>query len=165
MGVPFYVGIVSNIGFLVWASAASICLFSAAVLRQEAGKREWYLFLLFSGFITSMLLLDDFLLLHVVVPNYLHIPEMLVYLGYGLLISLYLIRFRTMVLKTEFLLLLFAFGFFGLSIIIDAGLIDFYGQNLFEDGFKLFGIVSWATYFIKVCVTQMRSLRQQNHHY
>ncbi len=167
--VPFYAGIYSKIGMLFWCSAVAICFFSVGILRNRSANTESVRFLLFSGMFTTILLLDDFFLLHEeVLPDYLHIPQKLVFVVYGTLSVLYLIRFRAFILKTEFLLLFLAFGFFGLSIAVDIlpghslGInfiaSGFRGHHLFEDGFKLLGIVSWSTYFIKICVNHVRSL-------
>jgi hypothetical protein len=155
---PLYAGFLSNVGILVWCSTAAICVFCAALLHQEIDSgRDLAQFFLFSGLITSILLVDDLYLLHsLIFPRYLHIPEKLVYLGYGVGLLLYLMRFRTVILKSEFPLLIFALGFFGLSIIIDIRPVDFYGQNLLEDGSKLLGIISWATYFINAGLSQLK---------
>lgn len=161
-GAPFYVGLFSNISVLFWCASAAVCFFSFLALKESVNNREFSSFCLFSGFVTTLLLLDDFFLLHEsVFPKYLNIPEKLVYAGYGIIILLYLLRFRVVILKTEFLPLLLAFSFFGLSGTIDllqqefsllrAGL-----QSLLEDGIKLLGIVSWCTYFVRVCIRQIR---------
>ena len=107
---------------------------------------------------TVVLLLDDLFLFHEeVFPEYLHIPQKAVFAGYGIIILLYLISFRASILDTEFLILLFAFGFFGLSIIVDEILRSMIPQqHLFEDGAKLLGIVSWFAYFARVCVKQIK---------
>jgi hypothetical protein len=107
-------------------------------------------------------LLDDLFLLHEeVFPYYLNIPEKLVFVGYGMIISLYLVKFRKIILKTEFLFLILAFGFLGLSVIIDllpiaTRLLGNQGEFLLEDGFKLMGIISWFTYFARVGVAQLK---------
>ncbi len=153
---PFYIGLLSHIGVLLWCSSAAICLFSFALLRKDINDRELQSFFLFAGLITSVLLLDDLFQFHEhVFPIYLHIPEKVIYIGYGTMTLLYIIRFKQMILKTEPLLLLFAFGFFGLSIVIDA-IIILPLHDLFEDGFKLLGIVSWLTYFTRVFTKQIK---------
>lgn len=152
---PFYSGIVSNIGILLWCTSAVICLFTSAILRKGNDK-ELSSFFLISGLITSVLLLDDFFLLHEnFLPVYLYTPEKVIMTGYGIMMSFYLIRFRRKILETEFLLLLFALGFFGFSLVVDIGLIHVRPHYLFEDGSKLLGIVSWSTYFARVCLKQI----------
>jgi hypothetical protein len=159
---PFYIGAISNIGILFWCSAVAICFFSFRLLRDIGRNKEFQRFFLFSGDLTSILLLDDLFLLHEeVFPYYLNIPEKLVFVGYGMIISLYLVKFRKIILKTEFLFFLLAFGFLGLSVIIDllpipTRLLGNQGEFLLEDGFKLMGIISWFTYFARVGVTQLK---------
>ena len=99
-----------------------------------------------------MLMLDDLFLLHErVFPQYLHLRQRYTYVLYFVIISAYLIGFRKVVLKNEWALLLLALSFFGLSVFVDvaarhiAESVPFY--HLFEEGFKLFGIVSWLGYF------------------
>ena len=59
---PIGVGMVSNIGILLWTTAASISLFAAlSGLVRNKNFRE---FLLLGGSFSSFLCLDDFFLLH-----------------------------------------------------------------------------------------------------
>lgn len=170
MQQPFYLGIISNLGILLWCSAAAICFFTFAVLRKDVEQRIPKSFLLFSGLVTSVLLFDDFFLLHEdFFPNYLFMPEKIVYLGYGIMLSLYLICFRKVILKTEFIPLLLAIGWFGFSVLVDSGKIPLpssirggEGEFLLEDGSKLLGIVSWFVYYTMVGIKQVkRSTIQQ----
>lgn len=156
---PFYMGFFSNIGILFWCAAAAICFFSFALLQKYYRSRRMHSFILYSGIVTSVLLLDDLFLIHEeVAPRYLFIPEKFVYLIYAVMLLVYLVKFRKTILKTDFSLLLLALGFFALSIVFDKGIIplspsmvkrgwEFY----LEDGAKLLGIVSWFAYFTKVC--------------
>ena len=161
---PFF-GIISNIGILFWCASASVCFFSFAVLQkcriEKRVKGVFLLFLLFSGFITLILLLDDLFLFHErIFPKVSKefffdsaaISEKFVYLGYIMLFSFYLLRFRKIIFQTEWRILLLAFLFFGVSVILDSLPIQIFRNHyLFEDGFKLFGIVSWFGYFVRVC--------------
>lgn len=156
---PFYIGFFSNIGILFWCAAAAICFFSFALLQNYYRSRKMHSFILYSGIVTSVLLLDDLFLIHEeVAPKYLFIPEKFVYLIYAVMLLVYLVKFRKTILKTDFSLLILALGWFALSIVFDKGYIplspsmvkrgfDFY----LEDGAKLLGIVSWFAYLAKVC--------------
>ena len=98
-------------------------------------------------------MLDDLFLVHEsLVPMYLNVGERAMFAGYGLMTLLYLARFRTTILKTDFLILFAAFGFFGLSLVIDRHLVSLQEHHLFEDGFKLLGIVSWSSYYAAICI-------------
>lgn len=161
---PFYSGAISNLGVLVWGAAVAITWFSFSLLREIGVNKEFSRFFLFSSGLTSILLLDDLFLVHEqVFPKYLNVPEKLVFVGYGIIILLYLVKFRKTILKTDFLLLILAFGFFGLSVVIDLlpivesrlGIED---QFLLEDGFKLLGILSWLTYYAKACAAALKQI-------
>ena len=68
------------------------------------------------------------------------------------------IVFRKVILKTEFVLLLFACGFFVLSLCFDALHLPHgsVGKYL-EDATKFAGIVSWFLYFTRTCFKEMFS--------
>lgn len=145
-GASPFMGALSSIGVLFWCASVAICLFSFALLQQTGSRGDFSGFFLFGGLISLILLLDDLFLFHeAVFPLYLKIPEKLVFLSYGLIILGYLTHFRKLILKTNFIFLILAFGLFGLSIVID--LLDLRISILFEDGSKLFGIASWFGYF------------------
>ena len=113
------------------------------------------LFLLWSGLLTSVLLLDDLFLFHEsLAPRYLGVSEEAVVLGYGIATAWYLVRFRRILLDREIRVLFAALAFFTLAVAID----EFQDawpspwRILFEDGFKLLGIVSWSAALIRICV-------------
>lgn len=96
----------------------------------------------------------------VIFPTYLHIPEEATVLAYGLGMLAYLIAYREYILKTEFLLVFLALGFFGLSLVFD--LIpyiigkDIRGSMLLEDGAKFCGIVTWFAYCARTSFQYLR---------
>jgi hypothetical protein len=157
-------GVVSNLGAILWAAAATICLFSWAILRKSVGETRFSTFLLCSGLLTTFLLLDDFFLLHdYIFPLYLGVGEKVVFVGYAGLILWGAAVFWKDILKTEYLVLLIALGFFGLSLFIDAfqyRIESIVGPSriLFEDGFKLFGIVGWLGYFTRSALSRLASI-------
>ena len=164
-----FIGIISNFGVLLWCTSAVICLFSWIILNHRSYETEFSKFILCSGLMTVLLLIDDFFRLHeYIFPKILGLPEKIVIMGYGTLTLFGLIKFRKCILKTEFLILLVAIGFFGLSLIVDSFQNDIeqlVGQwrILFEDGFKLLGIVSWLGYFLRSCYIAFgRNLRDCN---
>ncbi|UHQ54915.1 MULTISPECIES: hypothetical protein [Microbulbifer] len=145
---PFYTGILSNLGILLWCATAAICLFSAVLLGPLGGAGEKRLFLLWSGAFTTVLLLDDLFLLHeVVFPYYLNLRERYVILLYGFCMVVFLLRFWRLILQTDFLIFLCACGFFTLSLGVDKLPEDILPlHHIFEDGSKFIGIVSWLFY-------------------
>jgi hypothetical protein len=156
LGVPFYVGVISDLGLLLWGAAAAVCFFTWILLSDVRGG-EWRGFLLASGIFSVVLLSDDWLQLHeVVFPDYLGVPEPLVYMAYVLAMLAYLFTFRKTILKTEFSLLAIALALFALSIVLDQfseidSLPSFRGIGAVEDGAKLMGILAWLTYFVRTC--------------
>jgi hypothetical protein len=162
LGTHPLVGVQSNLGVLVWCAAADVCLFSSAILPFTQTDIE-VPFFFWAGVISSVLLLDDFFLFHDdLALRYLpfdgdsaFVDEMII-ASYGLAVSLYLIRFRGRILGSKYLLLLLlAFLFLGLSILLDfftAAVIDSFMHQFFyekwdrswtlflEDGFKFLGM-------------------------
>lgn len=155
-----FIGALSNLGVLFWCASVAICFFSFALLQKTGNIGRFSAFFLFGGLISLILLLDDLFLLHeTVFPLYLNIPEKLVFLSYGLMILGYVTRFRKLILTTDFIFLILAFGLFGLSIGID--LLELRISILFEDGSKLFGIVSWFGYFAITCFQVVKQITLQ----
>src|SRR5688572_9327807 len=52
------IGVVSNVGILLWCATAVICLFGGSLLRQK-GMHAEARFLLWGGVMTLVLLVDD----------------------------------------------------------------------------------------------------------
>ena len=155
-GTHPFVGWLSNVGIVLWCSTAAVCLFSAFIIRTRAGDRETRSFLLCAGLLTSLFLLDDFFLIHdEVFPRYLGVHENLFYGAYALLAVLFVFRFRELIRRSEFVLLVLALLMFALSIGADflSSFVWFTGLLLFEDSLKLFGIAAWFLYFVRLCKT------------
>ncbi|MCI0550739.1 MAG: hypothetical protein L0287_07275 [Anaerolineae bacterium] len=149
--LPPYIGIVSNIGALLWCATASICLFSAAAIRNRSVTDSS--FLLYSGFLTLYILIDDLFLLHeVVLEDYLHIPQIYTITVLGVFSLAYLYRYKDLILKTDYFALLMAFIFLGCSAIVDQFLPNIYGRLFIEDGFKFLGTVTWFGYYCRLSI-------------
>lgn len=147
VSAPFYVGAESNFGMVLWGACAGFCFLGCAMLRGASGRRDLMLFLLFSGTITCALMLDDLLQFHeVIYPKYVAIPQRVTY-GIYLLVGLaYLVRFRGAIARTPYLLAALAAAFLGISAGLDQLPFELPAHYLFEDGFKLMGMVSWLMY-------------------
>lgn len=100
-----------------------------------------------SGFLTIFLGVDDIFLLHEAVFPFFGIPEKVVYASYGFILISWIVKFYTTILRTDYILLLMAFFFLGLSVGLDVFPLSNIDLYLFEDGFKMTGIVSWFFYF------------------
>ncbi|MDM8568536.1 hypothetical protein QUF50_03285 [Thiotrichales bacterium HSG1] len=157
LGHPF-TGVISNIGILFWCSTSAICLFSSAI-HIKNGNAIVSRFLFFSGLLTLLLLLDDLFTFHeAIFPMYFHIPEEAVYSGYLVLVLTFFLKFKDLIIKSEYIILLIACGFFALSILSDIFLPQIGWEFLLEDGFKLFGIVTWFIFFVRTCFIQVQGI-------
>lgn len=165
----FYYGLFSNIGVLAWGASVTICFFSFFLLKGLNCRLPFQPFLLASGYLTSVLLLDDFFLLHEeVFPNYLGISGKIFFGTYGIAVVLYLIRFRKIIQRTNYIIFAIAFTFLAASLLVD--IMNDFGilsglettvlgnDRLFvvEDGTKLFGIITWLIYFAQVGLQQVK---------
>jgi len=155
---PFYAGFVSQLGVLVWCAAATSCLFASSITRREDVGAGWRPFLRYAGILTAALLVDDLFLFHEeVFPRRLGIPEVAVLGAYGIATLYFLVRFRREILASEYPLLAASFGFFAVSIAVDSVDIERL-RYWIEDGFKIFGLVSWMVFFVRTshacCATE-----------
>jgi hypothetical protein len=117
--VPFYTGFISNLGILIWMSAAAVAGFTYLVLRSHPNHRARP-FLLASFLLTLFLTLDDLYLIHdEFFPEYLGISETAFFVGYIVIVAAYVYAFRRTLMRSEYLLLILAFGFFAFSLAID----------------------------------------------
>lgn len=174
--MPFYTGILSSIGILLWGATATVCFFTAFIIWDSKDTYYAY-FIVASGLFISFLLLDDLLLIHdVVLPDYLNISGKFVFIFYVLFSLIYMWLFRHIIIQTDYVLVLIAGAFFALSIMLDIiadtpNLTQGIASNLselshshyiyknikylLEDGAKLFGILSLFLYFARLCQRQI----------
>jgi hypothetical protein len=159
------IGAVSNIGILLWCISATIAFLGFLILKKSRKKKDTKSFLFYSGILTSILLVDDLFLIHeAIAPKILQINQEMFYLFLVIATAGWLIKFRKTILKTDYIPLVLAFVFLGLSVvfdrIVDLSIIqlEFSQIKIFEDGSKLFGIVSWTTYFFRVFLEEIDSI-------
>ena len=173
LGVPahtaMYYGFVSNLGVLIWSSASFICLFVGLVLLRSTSDRLAASFMLASGFLTLLLVFDDFFMIHeVVFPSVTGLDDKYIYIFYAVVFVAYCAVFHRALLRQHGALLLVAFSFFafstGLNVVTDAAAFDTLGglsgrefRYLLEDGTKLFGISAWVTFHIRAACDIMGS--------
>ncbi|MEA5574219.1 hypothetical protein [Calothrix sp. UHCC 0171] len=144
-------GALSNLGILLWCVAASVCTFVAVAIRDKV-PRSAFLFLLASALLSGWLLFDDLFLFHEdLASRYLGLSERVVICALGIFVSTYLVAFRKTILKTNYLLLIIAFGFLVSSVLVDVLLERFlwgigHWTFLVEDGLKWLGISYWCSY-------------------
>lgn len=156
-------GILSNLGVLLWCATGAICFFTSITFHKVLEKKK-FKFLLFSGLFSTYLLCDDLFQIHEFIAlvnqdGIVYIVERLYFVVLGIIALLFLFVFLKIILTTQFYVLLLALLFFSCSVIFDNILTDWVlekylgiGLNgwfyLLEDGFKWLGIVCWSGYFI-----------------
>jgi len=165
LGVPahtaMYYGFVSNLGVLIWSSASFICLFVGLVLLGKTPERFAASFMLASGLLTLMFVVDDFFMIHeVVFPSVTGLNDKYIYIFYAVLFVAYCAVFHLALLRQHGMLLLVALASFalstGLNVVTDAAAFDRFGElsgrelrYLLEDGTKLLGISAWVTFHVR----------------
>lgn len=152
-------GVVSYVGILVWAATAAITWFTSAVLRTRQAEQAPRRFLFFAGLLTFWLLLDDLFLFHEwLFPEVLGVRQRLLFAAYIGLTALFLVRFRALILRSNYALLVLALTFFATSVgfdVLPESAFRWDYLYLIEDSAKLFGIVSWFAYFVSVCAVTL----------
>ena len=145
-GYPIGVGMISNIGILLWGAAASICLFTAC---SESINTESSRLLLLGGIFSSLLCIDDFFLLHdrYIGPDFLNVT----YLSISIFL---LVRFQRILKNIGLFNLIISILFLGLSIFFDGVIQQVFNQSyeltqLIEEGFKFIGITCWLNFWCK----------------
>jgi hypothetical protein len=149
LDAPAYVGMLSNLGALVWGIAATCALLAWAVERSARA-------LLFGGLLTILLLGDDFYRLHEDYYPRLGIRQRFSNVAYFLLVVSYLVVFRDYLRPRGGWLLVGAFGLLGVSAGLD---ILYRDQDGLEDAVKLLGIACWATFFALAGYDELRLRR------
>lgn len=152
-GEKAWVGMVSLLGFGIWGVAVGAALVGGLALPRGSARRRT---LLQISALTAVLLLDDMLRLHEDVLPHVHLPEELVLGGYLVLTALWVWTNRRDLLRTEWLILLLAFGLFGGSIVVDQLPHENHTWSFVEDSFKFGGIVLWSFYLVRTAVRSVR---------
>jgi len=146
IGSAWWLGLLSNLGIMLWGAATAICALGAyLLLRMDAGRSATLFMLASTGMCLALALDDAFMLHEEVLPAYPGIPERVVYGVYVVMMAAYIALFRRRLRRTEYVVLLISLACYALSIIIDV-LVD---ARFVEDAFKFAGIVFWVLYFAR----------------
>lgn len=157
--VPPYIGFFSQIGIVFWMSTATLCLFSASTASNISKKIKNSLY--FSGMFTLLLGFDDMFQFHEqIVPYLFEVSEKVVFAIYAILVVSFLLKFYPTLLNTDYILLLLAFFFLGLSVFMDVIPIRGLNPALYENGAKMIGIVSWFFYFHSIAASTVSGQKE-----
>jgi hypothetical protein len=160
--LPFYAGILSNLGFLFWGGTAAVCFFGAWLLRGWENTAAWRRFLTASGIYTLLFLLDDLMQLHrIFFPEEANGLIGMVYLAFGLLGLAYFLFFRSQILETEYLMLASAVSFLLAAVVVDVFSLFPRGNTALSDFLKFFGVVSWFIYYFRTTRDVIRGARNE----
>jgi hypothetical protein len=147
-----YAGLLSNLGVVVWSTAAVVCFVVAlmgGLWRRPAGYPSAPF--LWAGVFTSLLLFDDMLAIHdEAIPTAAtrisgaleNVAEPAAYALLALLGLALAVRFRGFLARTTYGVLVAAVVLIGLSTLLDLA----EAPHFLEDGPKFLGIATWATY-------------------
>ncbi len=160
--VPWYTGLVSNLGILSW-SVATTAGFFGAWIGHYGGRPNASQLLGRGAFLSTVLLLDDLFQLHVAVNPTFGISKPVVYLCYLLVALWWLATQHREIRRTRMELLAAAGTAFATSILFDqvGGSTDTISDQtslLVEDAAKFLGVLAWALYFVLTSSDIVRSI-------
>jgi len=149
-------GVLSNLGNLLWCTCAAVCAFGSQLLAREQGVTEGVRHLRGAALLTLILLLDDFFMVHDYLSDfYFGIKEPVIVALICAAAVCYLWRFREAIFASEWGWLLFALACLVGSVLIDLvkdlGLAEA-GPWLThaEEPLKFLGIAAWCGYHYRL---------------
>jgi hypothetical protein len=146
-GLPWYTGLISNLGVLGWTVAAVAAAAGARVCalgdRPSAAR-----FLRQAALLGGLLTIDDLFLLHSsVFPQAFGTSKRVIFIGYLALAGMWVLGNITEIRRTRWGLLAAA----GSALAVSVGIDQFAGTQdwalVAEDTAKFLAIAAWATYF------------------
>lgn len=154
-GVPWYTGLVSNLGVLGWATA-TVTGFFGAWIAHYGGRPAASRMLTWGATLGTLLLLDDLFQLHVMAEPLFGVSKIMVYLLYLAVAASWTLTQRKELRRTRFVLLVAAAGAFAVSIGVDQVARRIPGFDrldagqilLIEDAAKFLGVLAWAQFFV-----------------
>ena len=147
---PIGVGMLSNLGIILWAAASAISLFSSNPTLIQ--NRPYRLLLIIGGILSMLLCLDDLFLLH----DMQQINQDILYTTYIILGLFIMLKFRSLIKEVDIISFIIATLLLALSIISDI-FQDFFPINyetvqILEEGFKFVGITCWLYFWSKTSI-------------
>jgi hypothetical protein len=161
MKAPFYFGVMSNMGIVLWGIASALGIFSFIALSPAAKQLGSPRLMLALSLFTLLLMADDQLRIHEnIFGHYLNIRERYVFITYFVIILVISAVYWRSLLASDLLILAAVVFFLASSTIIDQTEIEFAGEALVEEGGKFIGIVFWLVYMGRLALVALRKDRQ-----
>ena len=163
---PLGVGLISNLGYLLWIAAAAIALFTAYA-TPTYNQHKLKDLLLCGGWFSFILCIDDMFLLH---DRY--IGQTFLYVVYAIFAFLIVFKFRDQLLKNGGEIFILAATLLAFSVltdkfqrdIADIMPIKYETIQLFEEGVKFLGITTWLYFWWSASSKFIRkAVVHQNH--
>ena len=159
-GTPVGVGLLSNLGYLLWLAAAAVALFTA-YSGQPGVRGKQYELLACGGWFSFILCIDDMFLLH---DRY--VGQTFLYVMYMVFAALIATLYRRQLMASRGELFLLAVALLGASIGIDQfqpSEVDqplaYKTYQLIEEGAKFLGIATWVLYWWQASALSLKSAR------
>lgn len=163
---PLGVGLISNLGYLLWIATAAIALFTAYA-TPTYNQHKLKDLLLCGGWFSFILCIDDMFLLH---DRY--IGQTFLYVVYAIFAFLIVFKFRDQLLKNGGETFILAATLLAFSVltdkfqrdIADIMPIKYETIQLFEEGVKFLGITTWLYFWWSASSKFIRkAVVHQNH--
>lgn len=152
--LPVHVGLVSNVGVVLWCVAATACLLGAAASRHRPDRRRRARFLLEAGALCALLLVDDLFLLHDrVLRLEVGVPKPVTLTVYGVLAAAVLVRHRDVLASrgvADHWLLGASLGGFAVWASVGAFTAPFTGHDFVRSTAKLLALAGWCTFLVRL---------------
>jgi hypothetical protein len=159
-GVPWWTGLLSQLGLLGWTVAAAAAG-GGAWLAGRLGRHAAAVFLGSGALLTVLLLADDLLQVHAVLLPGIGIEKPLSQLLIVAPAPVWALTQRREILRTRWLVFVAAILGFAVSVAVDMWWVPTAGdanRTMIEDGAKFLGICAWAQYFTMTTADIARSV-------
>lgn len=156
---PSY-GMLTFLGVMLWATGGAVATFAGLARRGLVGGDAVSGFLLVGGLLTLAMAADDLFTFHENYARHVFLSEARVMAIYGLWAAIWLVAYRKVLLRGEWLLL--ALGFAGLA---GSAVSDVLEDKLHlaipvEEQCKQFGIMFWALFLVRASWAALRPERR-----
>jgi hypothetical protein len=148
-GLASYTGALAEITWFLWVVAGSAGALAVAALARGDRHDDRIPFFVGTTALTTLLLLDDFAMLHDEWLPVIGVPEEAVYLVYAVILVVLLVRFRSGFASGGALLALAAGACWAVSL--GADFLQEHWEihaHLVEDGAKIMGTALWTAFMV-----------------